>query len=227
MARAPKWIEAHGDTGDGMFVIDARQRVVYWNRAAEDLLGYRASEVLHRHCYDVLRGRSPAGAARCRKNCSVQRCLQRGARVQSFDLLATAKSGNEVRLTVSIISLRRDGGLLTLHLLRNASKEQQSEEVIERVLRLLQRHQRLPAAPVGRRPRTSAGTARANLLNGLTERELEVLGDLARGLSTRSIAARCGISLLTVRNHIRNILGKTGFHSRTQLIAYALRKGLL
>ncbi len=60
----------------------------------------------------------------------------------------------------------------------------------------------------------------------LTERELEVLKLLARGLSTQEIAERLVITEATARTHVSNILGKLHVSSRTQAALYALREGL-
>ena len=60
----------------------------------------------------------------------------------------------------------------------------------------------------------------------LTERELEVLQVVARGLSNQDIAAELMISEATVRTHVSNILGKLHLASRTQAALYALREGL-
>ena len=49
--------ESLSRAADGAYVIDADQRIVYWNPAAERLLGYRAEDVLGRACHEVLRGR--------------------------------------------------------------------------------------------------------------------------------------------------------------------------
>jgi DNA-binding NarL/FixJ family response regulator len=61
----------------------------------------------------------------------------------------------------------------------------------------------------------------------LTERELEVLKLVAKGLANRDIAKQLFISENTVKNHIRNILEKLQLHSRIQAVAYALREKLL
>jgi len=60
----------------------------------------------------------------------------------------------------------------------------------------------------------------------LTEREVEVLGLIARGLTNRQIADQLVISEATVRTHVGNILGKLHLASRTQAALYALREGL-
>jgi DNA-binding NarL/FixJ family response regulator len=61
----------------------------------------------------------------------------------------------------------------------------------------------------------------------LTDRELEVLKLVARGLNNRDIARELYISENTVKNHIRNILEKLQLHSRMEAVVYAVREKLL
>ena len=60
----------------------------------------------------------------------------------------------------------------------------------------------------------------------LTERELEVLRLVARGLSNQQIADKLMISEATVRTHVSNILNKLHLASRIQAALYALQEGL-
>jgi non-specific serine/threonine protein kinase len=69
------------------------------------------------------------------------------------------------------------------------------------------------APPPGSRPR-------------LTRREAEVAALAARGLTNRDIAAQLFLSVRTVEAHVDHILTKLGFHTRTQLAAWALEAGL-
>ena len=61
----------------------------------------------------------------------------------------------------------------------------------------------------------------------LTERELEVLRLVAKGMNNREIAKQLFISENTVKNHVRNILEKLQLHSRMEAVMYAVREKLL
>jgi DNA-binding NarL/FixJ family response regulator len=61
----------------------------------------------------------------------------------------------------------------------------------------------------------------------LTDRELEVLRLVAKGLNNRDIAKNLYISENTVKNHIRNILEKLQLHSRMEAVIYAVREKIL
>ncbi|WP_249666295.1 response regulator [Nocardioides faecalis] len=61
----------------------------------------------------------------------------------------------------------------------------------------------------------------------LTERELEVLRLVAKGLSNRDVAGQLAISENTVKNHVRNILEKLQLHSRMEAVMYAVRAKLV
>jgi two-component system, NarL family, response regulator len=61
----------------------------------------------------------------------------------------------------------------------------------------------------------------------LSDRELEVLGLIARGLGNKAIAATIGRSDETIKAHIKSIFAKLGVHDRTEAVTAALARGLL
>jgi len=71
------------------------------------------------------------------------------------------------------------------------------------------------------------GLTRQNLPQDLTGRELEVVQQVAQGLSNHQIAQALFISEKTVKTHISNILGKLQLDDRTQLAIYAINHGLV
>lgn len=61
----------------------------------------------------------------------------------------------------------------------------------------------------------------------LTPRELEVLKLLARGSSNPEIASILGLSLLTVRTHVQNVIRRLDAHSKLEAVAVAVRGGIV
>lgn len=193
---------------DGVMMADAYGRVVLWNRAAERLLGRVAAEVIGRPCCDVLRGTDSAGDSVCRPGCPILAAARQGESTAAFDLDVETAAGRPLTLNVSTLASPPDGttGALLVHLFREAK-----------------------ARPSGqaRNGHPAGGPGGSNGSSPLTPRELEVLRLLAAGANTRMAAQRLGVSPATVRNHVQNLLGKLGVHSRLQAVAYANAHGLL
>lgn len=61
---------------------------------------------------------------------------------------------------------------------------------------------------------------------GLTEREVQVVALMARGLSNEQIAERASITRATVKTHVSNVLAKLGLSSRLQVVVWASQHGL-
>lgn len=66
-----------------------------------------------------------------------------------------------------------------------------------------------------------------DMFDGLTEREIEILRLIARGMTNRQVSAHLWISERTVDNHVQNIYKKLNISDRTQATLYAVRKGLI
>jgi DNA-binding NarL/FixJ family response regulator len=101
------------------------------------------------------------------------------------------------------------GGRLAIHLFRDVTATKELLTLI---------HERLAPPPS---PADQPDPAAA-----LSRRELEVLRLMTQGLNTAGIAERLKVSRATVRNHVQNILGKAGAHSRLEAVAFAARHRL-
>jgi PAS domain S-box-containing protein len=196
--------QALTQAGDGAFVVSAAGRIVLWNRAAERLLGYTAEEAIGRTCCELFGGRSGSEERSCTRDRRVTAAISQGQTVSNFDMKARTKAGQSMWLNVSTLALRREGAgeTLTIHLIRDVSAAHEGH-----------------AAGESLTGDDSGGV--------LTPREREVLRLLAGGANTRRAAERLGVSPATVRNHVQNMFGKLGVHSRLQAVAYANNHGLL
>jgi two-component system, NarL family, response regulator LiaR len=76
------------------------------------------------------------------------------------------------------------------------------------------------------RPSSPKPPPQPQIVEPLTEREVEVLRSVARGLSNQQIAEALSIAEVTVRTHVSHILDKLHLANRVQATLYALREGL-
>lgn len=75
--------------------------------------------------------------------------------------------------------------------------------------------------------RRSGASEVRRLASYLTQREMETLELLVRGLDTRAIARLLNVSTTTVRTHVQAVLTKLGVHSRLEAAALAVKYGLI
>jgi len=88
-------------------------------------------------------------------------------------------------------------------------------------------HPDITAKLLGEFNRLSKRKARPTSFDDLTERELDVLELIAKGMANRDIAQRLFISEKTVKNHITNIFRKLNVDDRTQAALYAIKNKLV
>ncbi len=104
------------------------------------------------------------------------------------------------------------------------SRNRRLETLVKHVRAAMQRYEQ-PGAPASSNSHAEESISDSDGLARLTRREMEILGLLARGLSNEIISKQLYISPTTTRNHIQNILGKLGVHSKLEAVARAVRAG--
>src|SRR3989304_1358204 len=112
------------DAADGVHIVAADQRIIFWNSAASHILGYEAKEVVGRFCFDVVAGGDYQGNPFCRRRCPTIQAAIRGKSVPNYDVLSRTKDGRDVWLNMSVLPAPDpDGnGALAVHLFRDVSK---------------------------------------------------------------------------------------------------------
>lgn len=204
---------------DGVFAVDATQRIIFWNPGCEELFERSSQSILGRPCNDVLCGRNPSsGATFCRPNCCVAKLCQGGDAPNKFKIKTQGGDGKSLILSVDVMLVPSccNKRWVVIHLL-NRSVNQDLLTTMDNASRF---GNNISVVDY------TGGDSGKNL-SRLTARETQVLQLLSEGLSSSVISKRFKVSHTTVRNHLQHIQSKLGVHSQTEAVAYAYRHNLV
>jgi PAS domain S-box-containing protein len=118
-----------GSAQDAILMMDPQGRVVFWNPAAERLLGYTADEALGQPLHELI---TPTRYrdAHARAFPDFQRTGQGGAVGKTLELEAVRKDGEEIAVALSLSAAHVKGGWHAVGILRDITERRQSEEAL-------------------------------------------------------------------------------------------------
>ena len=205
----------------GAYAVRLDQTIVFWNRAAERMLGHRAEDVIGGRCRDISGG---AGlAAGCEVGCASLTYVRAGVipAPMKLNLLCSYGERKWVLVTPVVVAGADDGSPLIVYLLEDSERAADPSHVEDTTSRhALQQGADSPPD----RPQDPVEAVR---YPRLSRRELEVLRLVARGWGTERIAAELGISRNTVRNHVRNLRHKLEAKTMLDAVVKGVRLGLI
>ena len=209
-------------TADGAFAVNSNLEIVYWNQAAQEILGFDQDSTIGHPCYQVLQGLDEVNRPICKAFCRVADAMSKREPVPSFDMRALTSNGDRQGLNMSVVYQQgtEDEDAHIIHLFRDRMHNKDIEALFSSVLEAVLNSN-------GLLDEVSTSNDARSLFEELTAREREVLALLAESLSTRDIAQRLVISHNTVRNHVQHILQKLHVHSRAEAVAIAIRHGFI
>ena len=98
---------------EGAYGVDCDRRIVFWNRAAQELTGYSPEEVVGRYCYDELLGHvDDSGQGMCHVNCPLAKSVEEGVSVEQRRVYLRHKDGHRVPVLVRTVPMRCENGEL-------------------------------------------------------------------------------------------------------------------
>ena len=115
-------------TGDAACAVNEEKYIVYWNAAAEKMLGITADEANGQPCWKLLQGKTLDGQPFCSPDCPLQTKIDKQEPIPHFDLWLENKSGKTVLTNFSTIVIPQDNGhrqpeqAVTIHLMRTVKK---------------------------------------------------------------------------------------------------------
>ncbi|MBI2887961.1 MAG: PAS domain-containing protein [Chloroflexi bacterium] len=230
MVKAPIQ-QIHGDSvlanmksADGLFVVGYDQRVTHWSNSAQEILGFGPEDTLGMPCYEVVGGREENYRRFCRRNCPIASEAQRGRSTANYDLRVQTKDGADKWINISILLMggrdERPGHIL--HLFRDVTQHRRMEKSALKALLTLQESLNPENGKAAESP-VPMPTPRPRL----THREQQVLRLLSDGMRTPQIAQSLGVTPVTARNHVTNLLAKLGVDNRLQAVLYGLENHLI
>ena len=221
--------QAVSRSSEGAFIISEKQEIIFWNQAAQKILGFSAEEILNHPCYEILCGLDEKKRTVCQRHCRLVNTILHGGLPPNIDVLAQTKNGEQCWINMTTLDFPNDSrgeGHAIVHIFRDATQKKNNERFIEEIMAATRELQ-------NENESSNISTVLVEASNDgphfdtLTSREGEVLLLLAHGLATDEIGETLSISLATSRNHIQSILEKLRVHSRLEAVAFAYQHGLV
>ena len=211
-----KILENQNSRNQPAFACNQNGRILEWNEGAERFLGHRSSNMIGRHCFEVLEGRDVFGNRFCHERCAIRSMIRRREPINHWQLNYRTASGERIDVRVSAVLVNGGKGAecVVVHVLEPAQTT--GDEFGPGIA----------TEPAGRLAREDSADTGAETVE-LTTREREILRMLASGSSTSELADRLYISPHTARTHVRNILRKLNAHSRLEAVSRAIHERLL
>jgi PAS domain S-box-containing protein len=114
---------------DGVFTIDSQKRILFFNRAAEGITGFRADEAIGQYCFDIFR------ADICEKNCALNQTLSEGTPQINLPARIISKNGESksIRLSTAILKNELDEILGAVETFRDVTELESLRRRAERI----------------------------------------------------------------------------------------------
>jgi len=126
---------------DGVFTIDSRKRIISFNRAAEDITGFKKEEAVGQYCFDIFR------ADICETKCALDRTIADGVPQINLPARIITKSGDskQIRLSTAVLKNEADQIIGAVETFRDVSELESLRRRVERCF--------MPEDIVGRHPK--------------------------------------------------------------------------
>ena len=203
-------------SADPAFAMTERGEIWSWNRAAEELFGYSASEAIHQQFSRLVQPHGRLGMLIDEEYC---RLAVRSGQVPSFDMQVKHRAGRRVWVNVSVLVFEalNSAPPVIVHLAHDITLARRREALARRL------------TEAARRLLTSTDEAPRQFapVSPLSSQEQRIIRALALGNNPGEIARDLGISSQTLRNHLHHINQKLGTHTRLEAVTHAIRRKLI
>ena len=205
-------------TSDAAFTVTDQGEICSWNKAAERLFGYSATDALSKTCGTVLQGLGPLGNEMCGDNCSIRHRAEKHLEIPNFDLQVKVRSGRRIWVSVSTLVFEnpRNHRRMIVHLAHDITETKKNEELLHKMIGISRQLSDIQEVVLNPMPITP-----------LSDQEREILRLFSTGKNSAEIARSLKITLQTLRNHLHHINQKLHTHNRLEAVTHAQQRKLL
>jgi PAS domain S-box-containing protein len=205
-------------TSDAAYAVTEEGIIQAWNASAEEFFGVPAARAIGCACHQLICSRAGVDVPVCKPSCLLLQRTQHRETTPAFDVeVRTANGYRWANVSIIVVPVRQSRRVV--HLVRDAHRRKQIEEIARRFLTQVS---------------AISGLDLEQLLSSeavphldLTIQETAVLRLLVEGKNTKSISEALHVSPATVRNHVEHILQKLSAHSRIEAVLRAIREKLV
>jgi PAS domain S-box-containing protein len=127
---------------DGVYVVDRDRRIIFWNKGAEEITGYRSEEVMGSRCSDdILNHIDENGILLCRSACPLVETLRTGKEIRA-KVYPFHKDGRRFPVQTHIAPIRNDNGeiVAAIEVFRDISREEEFRILQEKFKELVRKY---------------------------------------------------------------------------------------
>jgi len=134
MKNEKTYLEVINNLRDGVYFVDTEQRFTFWNKAAEDITGFKSEEILGRHCRDSrLQHISAEGKLICVFGCPIHASLNDGKQYR-HEVFVRHKNGYRIPIIVNTFPIWEDAKIIgAIEIFTPHSPNVYEEELIEKL----------------------------------------------------------------------------------------------
>ena len=213
------------NSNDGVIAVGVDNKILFWNKSAQKILGYKPKEVLGKSYKEIIPATDINGNPVCLGSYSPGNSNNGNSGVESYEIVTNSKKARKIWLNLSVFKVSSSNSEhgMSVYIFRDITRQKIYEKIIIDVISKTDIADQFGSTIASVKTVTESTNAEIKL----TTREREILLLLADGHSTKSISSKLYIALSTLRKHIRNIYSKLRAHSMLQAIAVARKYDLL
>ncbi|MGB6128064.1 MAG: sensor domain-containing diguanylate cyclase [Psychrilyobacter sp.] len=122
---------------DAVYIVDTNRKMIYWNKAAEDLTGYSSSDVIGSHCFDNILNHIDSNGTQLCKNCCPLMAAIKDDEIKEANVFFHHKNGHRIPIFVKAFPYKDSNGVI-IGAIEIFSEISERKQILEKIKNLSQ-----------------------------------------------------------------------------------------